>query len=65
MLHYHWFNYREAGSYTSVVRLIDADKPIASFTAPDSVCSLHFILELKDSGMPALTRYGRIIVNVE
>ena len=64
-LSYHWFNYKEAGSYSAVVKLTDTDKPIASFTAPNSTCKLHFVLELKDSGTPALTRYGRIIVNVE
>lgn len=39
---------------------------VASFTAPEVSRpeELHIILEVTDSGTPALTRYQRVIVNV-
>jgi len=42
------------------------DQMIASFTAPkvDKVKTMHFILEVTDDGIPSLTRYERVIVNV-
>ena len=65
LLFYKWFNYKEAGNHTQVVKVEDDDKPIASFTAPNIDCTLHFILELTDGGTPALTSYARVIVHVE
>lgn len=64
-LSYHWFNYKEAGNYDKSVVLENENEKTTSFTAPDKVCTLHFILEVTNSGMPAVTRYARVIVNVE
>jgi len=42
------------------------DKAVASFIAPNVVKpqDMHIILELTDNGVPSLTRYQRVIVNV-
>lgn len=64
-LTYRWFNYREAGSLGTTVPVTNADSPACSFSAPDVSCTLHFVVEVRDTGVPALTRYGRVIVTVK
>lgn len=64
-LFYKWYNYKEAGTWTQVVKVENADQAIAAFTAPNAACTLHFILELTDSGTPPLTSYARVIVHVQ
>ena len=63
-LTYKWYNYKEAGNYSQVVKVEKPDQAATAFTAPNSACTLHFILELRDNGTPALTRYARVIVHV-
>ncbi len=65
-LSYHWFIYREAGTYTGTVDLQDSKQPQASFVAPevDQAREIHIILELKDDGEPNLYSYRRIVVTV-
>lgn len=63
-LTYKWYNYKEAGNYSQVVKAEKSDQAVAAFPAPNSACTLHFILELRDNGTPALTRYARVIVHV-
>lgn len=63
-LSFHWFNYREAGNYSQIIEIPEANKASCCFTAPDRACRLHFIVEVKDSGVPSLTRYRRVIVHV-
>ncbi|GAB3988333.1 DUF1593 domain-containing protein [Spirosoma daeguense] len=65
---YLWFQYPEAGTYPGLVSF----RPYASnlydlpVTAPtvDTPQTIHFILRVTDKGMPALTRYKRVIVEV-
>jgi hypothetical protein len=75
-LTYHWFYYGEAGTFTmssartgNPVTIQDADKLNAWFTVPtDRVLrtgTMHIILAVTDNGTPALTRYKRVIVNVD
>lgn len=75
-LDYQWFYYPEAGTFTvssartgNPVEVIDADQPIARFTVPtDRVLrkgTMHFIVAVTDHGTPQLTRYQRVIVNIE
>jgi hypothetical protein len=75
-LSYHWFYYSEAGTYLTAqaytgypVVIQDADKPQAWFTVPTErvFCTgtMHIILAVTDNGSPPLTRYKRVIVNVE
>ncbi len=73
-LSYKWFYYGEPGTFAlstgktgDPVKIEDADKANASFTAPAKFGrpgTMHIILAVTDSGTPALTRYKRVIVNV-
>lgn len=63
-----WFQYKEAGSYPGVVSF----RPYASnlynlpVAAPEveRPQTIHFILQVRDKGKPALTSYKRVIVTV-
>jgi hypothetical protein len=63
-----WFQYREAGTYDGVIsfRPYAANLYDLPVTAPpvDKPETIHFILQVKDKGMPALTSYKRVIVTV-
>ncbi len=63
-LFYRWFVYPEAGSFTGKINLINPDTMNLTFLMPalDKEESLHIILEVKDSGSPALFSYRRIIL---
>lgn len=66
-LKYNWIHYREVGTLHAYwLEMQNKDQMITSFTAPkvDKVNTMHFILEIKDDGLPSLTRYERVIVNV-
>ncbi|BFT69500.1 nucleoside hydrolase-like domain-containing protein [Paenibacillus sp. P36] len=75
-LTYHWFYYGEAGTFTTAsarsgdpLPIQDADQQNAWFTVPiDRVLrngTIHIILAVTDNGIPALTRYRRVIVHVD
>lgn len=75
-LTYHWFYYGEPGSFSvSMARTGDpvvihgADQEKAWFTVPTERVfrngTMHIILAVTDHGAPPLTRYKRVIVNVE
>jgi len=77
-LSYKWFCYNEAGSFTTAkgktgqpVKIYDNNKPNAWFTVPSrrfmppGTGTMHIILQVTDNGTPCLTRYQRVIVNVE
>ena len=65
---YLWFQYKEAGTYPGVISF----KPYAPnlynlpVYAPEvnKPQTIHFILQVTDKGIPALTRYKRVIVTV-
>lgn len=65
-LQFHWFHYREAGAnpFDGEVSYLKQDGEQAAFFAPDRPCELHMILEVTGAGMPAVTRYARVIVEV-
>jgi hypothetical protein len=66
-LNYQWIHYKEVGTLnTNGLKLNDANKQEAWFTAPEvkKVGTIHFILAVTDEGIPSLTRYQRVIVNV-
>ncbi len=65
-LSYHWFHYREPGSYVGEIVLESADQAFTSFKAPvvEAPKTIHIILEVTDDGVPSLTRYQRVIVTV-
>lgn len=66
-LTFKWEQYKEAGSCENDIEIIGADKSKAFFTISDADrgTMLHIILSVTDNGTPSLTRYKRIVVNIE
>ena len=67
-LKFEWVYYPEPGSYRGPAPKIEgANSPRASFLAPavDREATLHFVLGVTDEGSPALTRYRRVVVEVD
>lgn len=77
-LSYHWFYYGEAGTFPlssarsgQPLEIHDFDQPKAWFTVPSARVmppgegTMHIILAVTDHGSPRLTRYQRVIVNIE
>lgn len=77
-LSYEWFYYKEAGTFAASsarsgqpISIQGFDQAEASFTVPNKrymepgVGTIHIILAVTDSGSPQITRYQRVIVNVE
>ncbi|HEX9781519.1 MAG TPA: nucleoside hydrolase-like domain-containing protein [Opitutaceae bacterium] len=73
---YEWFYYGEAGSFTTAngrtgqpVAVENSNRPQAWFTVPASGVlrngTMHIILAVTDNGTPRLTRYQRVIVDVQ
>ncbi len=67
-LSYLWFHYPEAGSYKKPIRFDLAENLYKIFYIKAPVVekseTVHFILKVTDKGMPPLTRYKRVIVNI-
>lgn len=66
-LSYNWWQYREAGSYNGNVSIKNSKKQKASFRVPTIAeigQTIHIICEVKDNGVPALTRYQRVIISI-
>jgi hypothetical protein len=66
-LTFHWWRYREAGSYDGTIEIRDAAKRDASFVVPGDVGAgktIHMICEVTDAGTPPLTRYQRVVLTV-
>lgn len=66
-LQYQWIHYQEVGTLNANgLKLKNADQIVASCIAPkvEKVETMHFILAVSDDGIPSLTRYQRVIVNV-
>jgi hypothetical protein len=75
-LHYEWFYYPEAGTFSTSaattgnpIEIHHHTEKEAWFTIPTDrvfrLGTIHIILALTDDGTPALTRYQRVIVEVE
>ncbi len=64
-LTYHWFIYREAGGFNGSLELSNSNSEDVSFQMPElkSGQELHIILEVKDTGNPALFSYRRTIIS--
>jgi len=64
---FRWFIYKEAGSYRGDVEIRKGTAIVAQLTAPqtDKPQTIHVILEVKDSGRPALFSYRRVILTVQ
>lgn len=66
-LTYRWWQYQEADTCDDTVTIQNADHQQAMLTIPTNVSegkTIHVICEVTDTGMPALTRYQRVIVTV-
>ncbi len=73
-LQFKWYYYPEPGTFNTAtarngnpIKIENADKAEASFVVPktERYGTMHFIVEVTDKGTPSLTRYQRVIVNVE
>ncbi len=67
-LSYLWFHYPEAGSHKELIKIESAENLNSVWViAPkvDKNETAHFILKVTDKGSPQLSRYKRIIVNIE
>ncbi|HYO83246.1 MAG TPA: nucleoside hydrolase-like domain-containing protein, partial [Bryobacteraceae bacterium] len=64
---YHWWVYREAGTYRGDVTIVNGTAAAASLTIPGdaSKATMHVVLEVTDDGSPALTTYRRAVLTVE
>jgi hypothetical protein len=64
-LSYDWFEYPEAGTYAERLGFV-SNLYAAHVRAPEVETSqtIHFILRVTDKGIPALSRYRRVIVTV-
>ncbi|MFT3966171.1 MAG: DUF1593 domain-containing protein [Sphingobium sp.] len=67
-LHYGWWQYREVGGIPPQppAAIETPTGPSTRVTLPKVTApvSLHLILEVRDAGMPPITRYRRIIIDV-
>ncbi|GAB3709037.1 DUF1593 domain-containing protein [Spirosoma flavus] len=67
-LTYEWIYYSEVGSYSGprLPKVSNSQQKVASLTAPkvSKPETMHFILAVTDKGVPALTRYQRVILTV-
>ena len=67
-LTYRWWQYQQADTYEGSIDIVDAGKQDASFTVPGDGGkgkTIHVICEVTDSGTPPLTRYRRVVVEIE
>ena len=74
-LSYQWIYYKEPGTFTKgtartglPLTIDQSDQMNASLTIPTKfgrAGTLHVILAVTDHGTPALTRYQRVIINVQ
>jgi Protein of unknown function (DUF1593) len=62
-----WWQYREAGTYSSTVRLSASEGNSTALHIPTDAepgQTIHVILEATDNGSPALTHYQRVVITV-
>ncbi len=67
-LTFKWWQYHEAGTYNGRVEIQNAAKQDASLTIPSDSGKgkiIHIICEVQDNGTPQLTRYQRVVVEIE
>lgn len=67
-LSFRWWQYEEADTYQGSVEIDNSEKQDASVMIPGDVQkgeTIHIICEVEDDGGPALTRYQRVILEIE
>ncbi len=67
-LTYRWWQYQEADTYKGTVKIEGADHQNASFVVPGDAKkgeTIHIICEVTDNGTPPLTRYQRVVIEIQ
>jgi len=67
-LNYKWWRYKEADTYKSAVEIQNANAQDTSVIVSGNAGkgeTIHMICEVSDDGIPSLTRYTRIIIEIE
>jgi len=67
-LTYRWWQYQQADTYEGAIDIVNARKQNASSTVPGhggKGKTIHIICEVTDKGTPPLTRYQRVVVEIE
>jgi hypothetical protein len=66
-LSFSWFRYEAADTYTGVFEIDNATGASIGFSSPEDLDyhDIHIILEVRDSGEPALTTYRRVILEAK
>ena len=65
---YRWWQYQQADTYEGAIDIVNTRKQDASFTVPGhggKGKTIHVICEVTDNGTPPLTRYRRVVVEIE
>jgi hypothetical protein len=60
-LSYRWWVYREPSSFTAAIEAAESSKAVLH-VPPDADGEIHVLLEVTDSGRPALTSYRRVVM---
>jgi len=66
-LDFNWWYYKEASDYKGEVKIENKNSKKASLIVPNNVnkeTTLHVVCDVKDNGIPQLTRYKRVIINI-
>jgi hypothetical protein len=66
-LEFRWWHYREAGSYDGTIQINNAERQRALLTVPEDAGkgqTIHIVVEVTDNGTPPLTRYQRVIAEI-
>jgi hypothetical protein len=67
-LTYRWWQYQEADTYDGAIEIKANGKQDASFMVPNDAVkgeTIHVICEVTDTGTPQLTRYQRVVIEIE
>lgn len=65
-LSFRWWMMPESGTFEGDVMILDHDMPNASVEIPSGASgnTIHVICEVNDDGIPSLTSYRRVVINV-
>lgn len=61
---FRWFRYHTADTYEGNFDLMAPEDPVQKIAVPDDITdrNIHLVLEVRDSGMPQLVSYRRIVI---
>lgn len=62
---YHWFYYKSAGDYAGEVVIDNPKDQEQNLLIPQNIgdAKIHFVLEVRDNGSPALVSYKRAVIS--